>query len=272
MAFCALFGYAETVCACIDSMSVRVVSVTCHGLRNGAVYVDTVFGSEGPFYFSLDGLIWSTRPEFDRLGPGSYLLRVRNPQGCQASRLVEVFEPELLEVFLEADRYEVPQGGVVALHATVLPAGTPLSSVTWRPPGIDDGNQSLSITFAPKETTPVAVEVHTDRGCSASSQVLLEVEQSKLYFPNAIQPGSDLNAFFTVYSDEALRLVRHLQVYDRTGGLLFERHHFEPNQPALGWNGQAAGSAVLPGTYTWSAVLEFSDGHTEHRVGVLHVL
>lgn len=118
----------------------------------------------------------------------------------------------------------------------------------------------------------MAVEVHTDRGCSASSQVLLEVEQSKLYFPNAIQPGSDLNAFFTVYSDEALRLVRHLQVYDRTGGLLFERHHFEPNQPALGWNGQAAGSAVLPGTYTWSAVLEFSDGHTEHRVGVLHVL
>ena len=203
---------------------------------------------------------------------GSYLIRVRNPQGCQASRAVVIEEPELLQVFLVADRYVVPRGGAVSLDAAVFPEGVPLSSITWRPPGLADGHQSLSLTATLKETTPVAVQVQTERGCSASSQVLIEVEQSKLYFPNAIQPGSAQNAFFTVFSDETLLLVRQLQVYDRSGGLLFERHHFEPNQPALGWNGRLGGTAVLPGAYTWSAVLEFMDGHLEHRTGVLHVL
>ncbi|HND89684.1 MAG TPA: hypothetical protein PK971_15230, partial [Saprospiraceae bacterium] len=53
--------------SCVDSVWWKVESVQCYGLRNGLLRVDTVFGGERPFYFSLDGQTFSTRPEFDRL-------------------------------------------------------------------------------------------------------------------------------------------------------------------------------------------------------------
>ena len=62
-----LFAAKPAQASCIDSVRLNIRSVQCFGLRNGAIVIDSVYGGEKPFYFSIDGLSFSTRPVFEDL-------------------------------------------------------------------------------------------------------------------------------------------------------------------------------------------------------------
>jgi len=258
--------------ACIDSIKVSISPVQCHGLRNGNIRIDSVFGGEGPFYFSIDGIVWSTRPEFERLWAGTYILSVRNPQGCILSEIVEVTEPEQLSVYLEADDYSVPKGGEVNVRAVVYPAYAPLSAISWRPPDMPGISNDLAITTYLSENTTVAITIETPEGCTARDQIYIEVEVPQLYVPNVIQPGSEQNTYFTIYGDWSVNKIQQLQIFDRNGGLVFERTDFWPNDPIQGWNGRRDGKFAAPGVYTWLAQIRFLDGHLEQQQGTVTVV
>ena len=41
---------------------------------------------------------------------------------------------------------------------------------------------------------------------------------------------------------------------------MFELFNFQPNTPALGWNGTHRGQEMNSGVYVWMAEVEFIDG------------
>ncbi len=255
--------------ACIDSLKVSITPVQCYGLRNGKISIDTVYGGEGPFYFSIDSSTWSTRPEFDRLWAGDYTLLARNAQGCTYSMYITVSEPDLLRVALSADQLLVPQGDLVTITAAVEPPDVSLAKITWRPPGLPGISDSLVLQTHLSGNTTIAIAIETPNGCSAWDQLEIKVEKPQLFIPNAFQPGSITNAYFTVYTDFSVSSVKLLQVYDRSGALLFERKDFWPNDPVMGWNGRWRGKPASPGVYTWKAAIQFLDGHIEELVGTV---
>ena len=266
--FCGHLTFAD----CVDSLWLTVQPVRCNGLRNGLVRIDSAFGGKPPYYYSLDGQSFSTRPSFDHLWPGDYVLWVKDAMGCARQWSVTITEPELLQVRLHSTDTLVVAGLPFTLQATVEPAYAALQRVDWRPPQLFSTADSLQHTLFLAETTTFAIEIENQSGCIARDQLTVVVEKTNLYFPNVIRPGSNQDAYFTVYAGEGVAHIVILQVYSRAGGLLFEQNGFPPNDPLKGWNGRADGKVVQTGVYPWRAVVAYLDGHLQQFQGSVTVV
>jgi hypothetical protein len=234
--------------------------------------VSQVFGGELPFYFSLDGQNFSTNPLFDRLKADEYAVYVRDASGCVRVFFALVTEPEELKVHLQVSDTSVVAGSTVQLQALMTPENAVLEEIVWRPPFLFANPDNLQQAVQVNDSTTLAVIVTDTFGCTARAQVFVAVEQTQLYFPNAIAPGSDNDGWFTVFSGEGVREIVQLQVFNRSGGLLFEREHFGANDPLKGWNGRWRGKYVQPGVYSWLALIEFLDGSRRRYEGTVTVL
>lgn len=257
---------------CPDSLRLHVFSVQCYGLRNGIIEVDTVFGGVRPFYFSIDGQSFSTNPVFDHLWPGVYTVFARDATGCVSHWQVTVPEPEELQVVLIADADTVAEGETVGLKASVAPEGIPLSAIEWRPPDLFSRHDTLFQKPRITETTTFAIEIRTAGGCIARDQATVEVEKTNIYIPNVIKPGSNQDAYFTLFSGEGIARIVEMRVYSRGGGLVFERKDFSPNDPIKGWNGRWQGKYVQSGVYPWIVVVEYLDGRRKQLRGNVTVV
>lgn len=257
---------------CVDSIDVEINAVQCYGLRNGIIHVDTVYGGERPFFYSIDGQSFSTNPTFDHLWPGNYILYVRDASNCIKQWPVNVPEPEEIRVHLLAEKDTVMAGEPVELKAVVTPEATPLTAIEWRPPDLFQQQDSLVQRVIISETTTFAVEVRTKGGCLARDQTTVEVEKTNLYFPNIIKPGSNQDAYFTIFAGDGVSRIVMMQVYSRGGGMVFERRDFAPNDPIRGWNGRWQGKYVQPGVYPWTAIVEYLDGKQKYFQGNVTVV
>lgn len=257
---------------CPDSVRLNIHSVECYGLRNGIIEVDTVFGGIRPFYFSIDGQTFSTNPVFDHLWPGVYTLYVRDDSGCIGQWSATVPEPEELQVHLTAEKDTVKAGEPLKLTATIVPEGIPISAIEWRPPCLFATQDSLNQIVHISETTTFAIEIQTYDGCITRDQATVVVEKPNVYIPNVIKPGSNQDAYFTVFAGEGVARIVALRVYNRGGSLVFERNDFQPNDPIKGWNGRWQGKYVQPGVYPWQAVIEYLDGRQEMLRGDVTVV
>ena len=258
--------------ACVDSVDLEVHSVQCYGLRNGIIQVRNVFGGEKPYFYSIDGQSFSTNPYFDHLWPGGYTFYVRDASGCVKQWEVTVPEPEELQVRLFTDKDTVVEGGAVLVHAIVTPPGVPLQAIEWRPPNLFGVQDSLIQTAFLSESTDIAIEVRMPDGCIARDQIFVAVEKANLYFPNVIKPGSNQDAYFTLFAGEGISRIVSMSVFGRNGGIVFERFNFQPNDPLKGWNGRWGDKPAQPGVYLWVAVLEYLNGTKKQFQGNVTVV
>jgi hypothetical protein len=273
--FCALFFVFQLGAAlgtCVDSIRVVVRPVQCFGLRNGVIKVDTVYGGEKPFYYSLDGQSFSTRPVFESLWSGDYTVYVRDASGCILPTEVFVPEPEVLKVTLMASDESVEAGIPIQLKAVVSPENTDIRSISWRPPYLFGSQASLEQEVRLSDTTTIAIEITNHDRCIARDQVTIQIEKTNVYMPNVISTNSSTEAYFTVFAGEGVAKVLSLQIYSRNGSLVFERENFAPNDPLKGWNGRWRGKVVQSGVYPYLAVLEYLDGRKKSFQGSITVL
>ncbi len=271
---CILLAFSPALHAsCIDSVHCTIVPVQCFDMRDGEITIDSVFGGKLPYYFSIDGQSYSTRPFFDHLKAGPYTLWVRDESGCTIEVSMQVPEPEELQVHLTANALSVVVGIPVNLTAEILPEHADIATISWRPPAMIPSQDMLTQTVRLTENTVIAIEIIDKNGCVARDQVEIMVEKTNLYFPNIFKPGSNQNAYFTISTGEGVTRIALLQIYDRTGGLVFERANFLPNDPLRGWNGRASnGKLVQPGAFLWFAVLEYADGSKSQHSGSVTVI
>lgn len=256
----------------VDSVRTIVTPVQCYGLRNGMIQVDTVFGGEKPFYYSLDGQTFTTNPIFDHLWAGEYTLYVRDASGGTKDWPITVKEPAELQVKLQVSKTTVLAGERFGIRAITNVEPEFLQQIEWRPPGLFDRQDTLRHTIEISEPTWFAVIVRDYNNCTASDNLMMEVEKTNLYFPNVIKPGSASDAYFTVFAGEGVQRVVSLQVYSRGGSLVFERRDFQPNAPLQGWGGRWDGQNVQAGVYPYLAVVEFLDGKQVRYEGTVTVV
>lgn len=252
---------------CVDSVHINVKPVQCFGLRNGVIEVIEVTGQHPPYYFSLDGQTFSTRPVFDLLWAGEYILYVRDSTGCVREFPVLVPEPEELKVDLDVNDAYIVAGEQFQIKATVYPPNSNLTAIQWRPPALFPVQHQLAQLVSIAENTDFAIEVRNTDGCIARDNLTVPVEQATLYVPNAFSPGSNQNNYFTVFSGEGVARVIYLQVYSRGGHLVFENRNFQPNDPLMGWNGKWRSRPAPAGYYIWIAEVEYLDGDRKRMSG-----
>lgn len=258
--------------ACIDSLWYKTEPVQCFGLRNGKIKVDKVFGGVAPYYYSIDGQSFSTNPVFDHLWAGDYILSVRDANNCVHTINCYVSEPNELIVRLQANDSSIVAGKPLTLRALVSPEPVALQSIEWRPPDLFSRQDTLRQQVIISESTNFAIEIVDQNGCTARANLSVNVEQTNIYIPNAIKPGSAQDAYLTVYAGEGVRKVDYLRVYSRIGATVFERLDFQPNDPLKGWNGRWNGQKVQCGVYLWLARVELLDGSLEYFEGTVTVV
>lgn len=108
-------------------------------------------------------------------------------------------------------------------------------------------------------------------GCTAVDSLSVSLDDNRsVYAPTAFSPNDDgINDVFFLQG-KADFTIRNMRVFDRWGGMVFERNDTSVNALSDGWDGSANGKPLGEGVYFWEALIEFPDGQTDwHHAAVL---
>jgi gliding motility-associated-like protein len=101
----------------------------------------------------------------------------------------------------------------------------------------------------------------TTQGCDSIVHLKLRYVFYKVFIPNAFSPNEDgKNDFFTIFSNEDVKFIQQLNIYDRWGELVFTKENFPSNEESMGWDGRFRSKKAVGGVYTFWAEIEFLDG------------
>ncbi len=171
-----------------------------------------------------------------------------------------------------------PDRTVLAGQATVLAlthnSRTPLQ-YTW---AVVSGSDSISCADCPSvmaqpfQPTTYAVTITDAYGCSASTQVTLQVKNDvPIFMPSAFSPNDDgiNDTLFPMGAPEIA--VEHFQIFDRWGAMLFQQTSGYLNQApiSLGWDGRYRGKPVPAGLYAWHLKVRLPDGSMSEWQGAV---
>lgn len=229
--------------------------------------------------------------------PGTYpLATLTNAAGCDSTitLALSVLDTSLTQQrasICPGDHFTLPDGQNVTL------AGTYHSLLQKMVTGCDS-TIATTLDFFPTADTTVEVllkegvryvlpdgaavqdtfleksfQLQTVHGCDSTVLLRVKTIYIRVYFPNVFTPDfNGDNDEWLPYANENVSQILTLRIFDRWGDLVFARDNFQPNQPALGWDGRFRGREALPGVYAWQAEVEFLDGSVGRYSGDLTLL
>ncbi|PTM13922.1 MAG: hypothetical protein DA408_04810 [Bacteroidetes bacterium] len=249
----------------ITAVSIEVASPACFGDLLGSISLEGVTGGTPPYTYSINGVPFENLSFFEDLPTGDYQLEVKGAEGCRWSETVTLLPATPLEVELGPDVF-VTQGDSVRLKPQT---NVPVDSFRWNAPGLIPANAGPQPVVLPQETQFVVLTVVDANGCRASDTLRLFVDKRlPVYVPTAFAPyGGGPNSRFTIFGNQDVLLIRHLRIFNRWGGLVFDRENFPPNDPALGWDGYLSGEELNAGVFIYAAEILFLDGRVERLTG-----
>jgi len=137
-----------------------------------------------------------------------------------------------------------------------------------------------SIRINPKTDTKYRVEVSTKAvGCIQSHDFLVNVikdsiinPENKAYIPNIFSPDfNGYNDYFIPKFNETLSKIKKMIVFNRWGGILFEKSDFYPTSEIDGWDGRVNDKLLDEGVYLYYIEAEFKDKTIEKYKGDVYL-
>ncbi|MCF8244729.1 MAG: gliding motility-associated C-terminal domain-containing protein [Saprospiraceae bacterium] len=229
---------------------------------DGYIFIDSVFGGLAPYFYSVDGDIFITYPQFSYLSEGQHTVVVKDENGCSWTDTVTLLGPENILVDLGPD-VTIQQGENLVLEAQLSIPMSEVDTLWWSNlPDSIECPQCLEQTVAPTETTTYRINIIDTNGCAAMDAVMVVVtSEQPFYVPTAFSPNGDgTNDRFIFYAGPEVAKVRAFRIFDRWGNLVFFEKDFAPNAPKFGWDGRFEGQAMNPAVFVWQAEVEFVDG------------
>lgn len=235
------------------------IDPVCFGDTTGMVTATGLQGGTGSLRFSLNNGPTQDAPTFPHLPAGAYQLAVADSLGCRVVLPITITNPA---------RYELNLGPDVTLLACdsvqlqSQPTYPPVSYF-WQFSG--SGLRCMdcpSPVVMPTASGVATLQVEDALGCVAIDSIYINVlPRLDVYAPNVFRPDGTTNAYFTLFPNKSATEIRRFGVYDRWGGLQFERRNQLPGASTLLWDGRnAQGKPADMGVFVWVAEILFSDG------------
>ncbi len=251
-------------------VDILVENPTCFGANDGALNVLFADGSP-PLTYALDGGPFGSTTLFGGLTAGAYDLALRDVYGCQTDTSLTLTEPDSVWLSLGPDR-DVIRGEKVLLQPQTNITGPAFAWSNNQNTAVHQGPDWL---VQPALTTLYNCVAQDANGCAATASVLLTIKSGSVYYPNVLSRGSQepANRNFTLFAREGyIQQINSLKIFDRWGGLAFQRNFFSPNLPELGWDGAVDGQPVNSGVFVFVAEVLLFDGSVEVVKGDVTVL
>lgn len=268
-------------CEAIDSVRVVPLRVSgeatgnyCPDGKAGSVAVEAT-GGRPPYVYGFNGGIFEGKNRFEGLPNGTYMLYVKDAEGCMdtVSERVRFMRPDTFRVALTTDT-SIVLGQTITIKAV---GNYAIGDIEWYMPWTDPVLDALEQTFLPLKTGELSVFATDEHGCRAEAAMMLTVEKTYgRYIPNVFTPTGGENPlnsrFYMSANMEQLKAVPAFRVFDRWGNKVFESFNYVPNEPAQGWDGQFEGRSAPTGVYTYRIDIEYIDGHREVAHGDVTLL
>ncbi len=168
---------------------------TCPGFSDGGITTSASGGTQ-PYEFSVDGNTWQPNGNFPNLGGGTYLLQVRDANGCGDSLEVQIIDnPTDLAIstaVFDASCWDIDDGKIF------------VSATGGQPPyefSIDGINYQTSDEFSGLATGKYLARVRDNFGCEVFSDSLIVNSPDELIvqaqLENPISCAGESDAFIT---------------------------------------------------------------------------
>jgi gliding motility-associated-like protein len=249
---------------------INIIDPSCFESQDGSITVSGIIGGSEPYVVSLNDAPFITGSQtFGSLIAGTYDIIVQDVNGCEWSTSVLVEQADELLVDL-GDDILINLGESVEIEAEVNRLDEALGSIEWQYP--EDkfcdtlvGLDCRTVLDTPLQTTIYAITVVDDKGCRATDQIRVRVNEPKrVYVPSAFSPDGDgRNDFLTVYGGEDVQSVHQFLILNRWGEIVHQADDFSPNDPNAAWDGTFKGEEMNPAVYVYFVEVEFIDGTVE---------
>ncbi len=225
----------------------------CGRLAEGQVVLSPSGGTP-PYLYSLDGESFYGLSLFDRLDAGQqYAVTIQDAAGCVFSQ--DFIMPARYEQMITLQpTLEANLGRRILIQPELHIPETLIGAIRWAPAEGLSCTDCLAPELLPMEDNIYTLRVVDIYGCSAEASVQVSVkDEAAIFVPTAFSPNGDrINDRFNVYANTyQVELITSFRVFDRWGGLLFEKKNFPPNDESAGWDGASRGQPLDPGVYTY---------------------
>jgi gliding motility-associated-like protein len=148
-----------------------------------------------------------------------------------------------------------------------------IDSIIWTPANILSCTYCETPVLQAVEHSTVMATVYAG-GCKDTDELRLLVKiDADIYIPNVFSPNGDgTNDVFTIFSDNRVKRVVFLRVFDRWGEMVFERKNFDPNDPQMGWDGTFKGQRLNPAVFVYDAQVELFNGSLVKKSGEISII
>ena len=234
----------------------------CFGESNGNITINATGGTQS-FEYSLNNNSFSPNNVLEDMSAGVYPIYVRDDKGCLYVDTATLIQPPLFSLDagpnLQLSYAEVTEISIEANNATGninLMVIDPLAGVT-------ECYGCYDITINPKYHGIYQIVATDEKGCIARDEIDIAITRDQQFLvPTAFTPNNDgANDFLTCHTKNEAK-VNYFRVYDRWGGLIYEKQTGVSNQENTGWDGYAKGKKMPSGTYIWTANVSFDNGET----------
>lgn len=259
-------------------------SNTCDELSSG-VFTDLYTGQSGCDSIVIETVTfippdstWIPGQTCDPFMAGTFISVLQNTNGCDSFIIETVMLIPADTTILSGETCEPSMAGVFTRLLTNAGGcdSTVIETIVLLP---SDTTIVQQLTCQPQEVG-IVEQVYTNIfGCDsifwtitilapADSCIVPEIHR-EIFIPNVFSPNDDgINDFFFISSHpEAVTDIPIMRIYDRWGGLVFERIGPLPNVPSDGWDGKANEEDINPGVFVWVAEVIYADGKTETLYG-----
>jgi len=146
----------------------------------------------------------------------------------------------------------LPTGTLLPLNSIIT--NGPVAEWEWKP------NTNINCSICPlpiatiKNNITYTVKGTTANGCIATDSLNIKVfcESAQVFIPNVFTPDGDgLNDILMVRAS-GIRSVKSFRIFNRWGGVVFEKSNFQPNDKSQGWNGLIKGVKADPDVYVYT--------------------
>ncbi|MBK9552661.1 MAG: gliding motility-associated C-terminal domain-containing protein [Saprospiraceae bacterium] len=237
---------------------------TCFGYKDGYIKITKIEGGAPPILYSFNDGPYSSINSWINLSGSSNVIRIKDANGCTlVLDDINLIEPPLVTIELGNDTI-INIGDTVLIDPEISIPDEDIGTITFSS-AFDFINCAgcFEITVFPNQTTEYTVEVKDKNGCSdVDTKKIIVKKGVNIFIPNIFSPNGDGNNDRVIISTNSkeIKKINSFQIYDRWGEKMFEALNFEPNNPAVGWDGNLKGQKCNPAVYVYWAEVELFDG------------